>query len=102
MKQKPLKSWEEEKGDIYHYDVWINFKTQVDDENLRRSYLSKNANKNFKAKEWKRKVIYPYDIKYDGEAEVNNDNMRKMKKFKWNKNLSNKFIRKIYINWRSF
>ena len=70
-KQKFLKSWEEEK--LYNYEVGINFDTQVDDGSLKRSYLSKYGNKNFKNKSWKKKGIDPDDIQ---KEEIENEEIK--------------------------
>ena len=80
-KQKFLKSWEEEK--LYNYEVGINFDTQVDDGSLKRSYLSKYGNKNFKNKSWKKKGIDPDDIQ---KEEIENEEIKEGQKNSGDKN----------------
>ena len=105
-KKKITESWGEDDTTIYNYEVGINFDTQIDDGSLKRSYMSKYVNKNFKNKTWKK-----HGMGFDDVSEVNNEDLIKeeeeekkeeqedeeiKKRMKWNKNLSQDTLLKLF------
>ena len=75
-----------EKNEFYNLDVGINYDTQIDDGTLKRSYLSKYVNRNFKNKN--SKIPGDPDKMYDDPISPTEEQMEEIaeKKIKIGKN----------------